>query len=159
MHLRQGGPNEMLPSLFCSVSRPSWFNKLTCSYGPCLCIFSKVQDSQKILIFENEALQKAWAVLLIALKTYSSVPSSLAAPRYRNSSTDNCGNRKQEADRDCREVGHGAWWREFGLNICLRRRGPRTSFTEDLPAHSKFRSLAEIQLLSRVKAEFAMFHM
>jgi hypothetical protein len=27
-----------------------------------------MQDSQKILIFENEPLQKAWAVLLIALK-------------------------------------------------------------------------------------------
>jgi hypothetical protein len=60
-------------------------------HGPCLCIFSKVQDSQKILTLENEALQKAWAVLLIALKTYSSVPPPLAAPRYRNPSTDIAG--------------------------------------------------------------------
>ena len=51
---------------------------------PCLCIFSEVQDSQKILIFENEALQKAWAVLLIALEN---VLKAYHHPWYLNSET------------------------------------------------------------------------
>jgi hypothetical protein len=33
-----------------------------------------MQDSQKILIFENEAIQRDWAVLLIISKRYSSAP-------------------------------------------------------------------------------------
>jgi hypothetical protein len=37
-------------------------------YGLCPCIFSKVLDSLKILILQNEALQTAEAVQLIALK-------------------------------------------------------------------------------------------
>jgi hypothetical protein len=59
MHLRQGGPNEMLPSLFCLVSRPSWFNKLTCSTGRVSVFSQKCKTLKKILILENEALQKA----------------------------------------------------------------------------------------------------
>ncbi len=105
MHLRQGGPNEMLSSFFCSVSRPSWFKQAYMLYGPCLCIFSKVQDSQKILIFENEALQKAWAVLLIALKNVFKCTAIFGSASVPKQLDRHCGNRQHE--QNCREVAHG----------------------------------------------------
>jgi hypothetical protein len=58
----------MPSSLYPSVSRLSWLGKHNTPYGLRPCIFSKVLDSLKILILQNEALQTAEAVQLIALK-------------------------------------------------------------------------------------------
>jgi hypothetical protein len=85
-------------------------------YGPCLCLFSEVQDSQKILIFENEALQKACAVLLVVLKNALKCTAILGRASIPKQLDRHCGDRQQGGDQDCSEVGHGAWRREFELN-------------------------------------------
>lgn len=43
-------------------------------YGLCPCIFQEVQDSQKILIFENEALQKSLRESSFMLIEYGTFP-------------------------------------------------------------------------------------
>ena len=61
-----------------------------------------------------------------ASKTYSSVPPSLAAPRYRNHSTDMAGTASNGVIRIVAKEGIAAW-------IILRYIFPSSAFLNDLP--------------------------
>jgi hypothetical protein len=66
MHLLQGGPDEMPSSLYPSVSRLSWLSASLHALGSVSLYFLKIAIILKLIIIENDTLQTAEAVLLIA---------------------------------------------------------------------------------------------
>jgi hypothetical protein len=67
-------------------------------YGLCPCIFSKVLDSLKILILQNEALQTAEAVQFIALKAVLRCASLQG--QCPNNQIEICRSRPQAGEQD-----------------------------------------------------------
>jgi hypothetical protein len=66
MHLLQGGPDEMPSSLYPSVSRLSWLSASIHALGSVSLYFLKIAIILELTIIENDTLQTAEAVLLIA---------------------------------------------------------------------------------------------